>query len=72
MRSARIDDALIVATRYEEVQSARVSIRQRITRGDAAIATAEVQAACIDLTGRPRRAPTALMARLQPYLSGPS
>jgi acyl-CoA thioester hydrolase len=72
VRSARIDDALIVTTRYEEVQGARVSIRQGIARGDEVIATAEVQAACIDLTGRPRRAPPALMARLQPYLSGPS
>jgi acyl-CoA thioester hydrolase len=72
VRPARIDDALIVATAYDRVRGARFAIRQRIGRGEETIATAAVEAACIELNGRPRRAPPGLMARLQPYLSPPS
>ncbi|TGY90256.1 tol-pal system-associated acyl-CoA thioesterase [Marinicauda algicola] len=65
---ARIDDALTVETRFLEARGARMAIAQRILRGDDLIATAEVEAACIDLDGRPRRLPKsvsqALAARL--------
>lgn len=65
---ARIDDALTVETRFVEARGARMAIAQRILRGDDLIATAEVEAACIDLDGRPRRLPKsvsqALSARL--------
>jgi len=43
-------------------------IRQRITRGEELIATAEVEAACIDLASRPRRPPAGLVAQLTPLL----
>ena len=66
--AARIDDALVVRTTYDTVRGPRLSIRQTITRGEAIIATAEVEAACITLAGRPRRAPPDLVEKLTPLL----
>jgi acyl-CoA thioester hydrolase len=68
-RAARIDDALQVRTRYEAVRGPRLFIRQRILRGEALVAEAEVEAACIDLTGRARRPPGDLVAALKPYFA---
>ena len=67
-RPARIDDALLVRTTYDALSGPRLAIAQRITRGDALIASARVQAACIDLKGRPKRPSTHLHERLRPYL----
>ncbi|OYX34010.1 MAG: tol-pal system-associated acyl-CoA thioesterase [Caulobacterales bacterium 32-69-10] len=67
-RPARIDDALTVVTTYDAVRGARFTINQRLNRGDEAIAAAQVAVASIDLSGRPRRPPGELMARLQPFL----
>ena len=67
-RAARIDDALLVRTTYDAIRGPRLFIRQRITRDEALIATAEVEAACIDLAGRPRRPPQGLVAQLTPLL----
>jgi acyl-CoA thioester hydrolase len=68
-RAARIDDALQVRTRYEAVRGPRLFIRQRILRGDDLVAGAEVEAACIDLSGRARRPPADLVAALKPYFA---
>jgi acyl-CoA thioester hydrolase len=67
-RAARIDDALLVRTTYDAIKGPRLIIRQRITRGEELIATADVEAACIDLAGRPRRPPAGLVAHLSPLL----
>ena len=67
-RAARIDDALLVRTTYDAIKGPRLFIRQRITRGEELIATAEVEAACIDMAGRPRRPPAGLVAQLTPLL----
>jgi acyl-CoA thioester hydrolase len=56
-RAARIDDALLVRTTYDRVRGPRLLIGQTITRGEEVIAAAQVQAACIDLQGRPRKPP---------------
>ncbi len=61
--SARIDDLLTVVTRFGEVRGARMLIGQEITRGEAVIATADVEAACMNLDGRPRRLPAEIVAR---------
>jgi acyl-CoA thioester hydrolase len=66
-RAARIDDALAVRTRYEAVRGPRLFIRQRMMRGEELLAEAEVEAACIDLSGRARRPPQDLVAALQPF-----
>ena len=70
-RPARIDDALTVVTTYERLQGARLDARQRIVRGPDLLAEARVLAACIDLSGRPRRPPPDLVARVRPYLPTP-
>lgn len=67
-RAARIDDALVVRTTYDTIKGPRLFIRQRITRGEEAIAEAEVEAACISLDGRPRRPPAHLVERLRARL----
>ena len=71
--AARIDDALIVRTLYETVRGPRLTIRQRIERDGQVLCGAEVQAAVIDLNGRPRRPPPALIAAVTPWLApGPA
>ena len=54
---ARIDDALIVETVFQAVKGARMVIAQRILRGEEVLITADVEAVCIDMDGRPRRLP---------------
>jgi acyl-CoA thioester hydrolase len=68
-RAARIDDALEVRTRYEAARGPRLFVRQRILRAESLIAEAEVEAACIDLAGRPRRPPKELVAALRPFFA---
>jgi acyl-CoA thioester hydrolase len=67
-KGARIDDALIVRTTYDTVRGPRLYISQAIERDGEVLATAEVEAACIDLNGRARRPPATLTERLKPWL----
>lgn len=66
--SARIDDVLSVVTTYDTFKGARLFVSQRIERDGQTILTADSEAACIDLNGRPRRAPKPMMDKLRPYL----
>ena len=68
-RPARIDDALVVITRYEAFSGPRVSILQRIERGGELLVSAEVDCAVITMGGRPRRPPASLAKALGPYLA---
>jgi acyl-CoA thioester hydrolase len=68
--SARIDDVLSVVTTYDHFQGARLLVSQSIERDGQVILTADSEAACIDLTGRPRRAPKEMIEKLRPYLVG--
>ncbi|MFN3537923.1 MAG: YbgC/FadM family acyl-CoA thioesterase [Brevundimonas sp.] len=68
LKAARIDDALVVRTTYDTLRGPRLTIRQTIERGGEVLCRAEVEAAVIDLTGRPRRAPTTLIAAVTPWL----
>jgi acyl-CoA thioester hydrolase len=68
LKAARIDDALIVRTTYDTLRGPRLTIRQTIERGGEVLCRAEVEAAVIDLTGRPRRAPATLIAAVTPWL----
>ena len=70
-KAARIDDALIVRTEYQRVQKARLHVRQTLMRGLDVIAEAVEEIACIDLGGRPRRPPTALMDGLRRWFREP-
>ena len=67
-RPARIDDALVVHTAYDSFVGARLLVSQSIWRGEECLLTAESEAACIDLTGRPRRAPKEMIGKLAPFL----
>jgi acyl-CoA thioester hydrolase len=66
-RAARIDDALVVRTRFTGVRGPRLLIRQRILREAEPVAEAEVEAVCIDPAGRARRPPADLTAALAAY-----
>lgn len=55
--AARIDDALVVETIYRPSKGARLMMDQRLLRGEETIARVNVQAVCIDLSGRVKRAP---------------
>ncbi len=70
-RAARIDDALLVRTTYDTAKGPRLFISQRITRGEEVIATAQVEAACIDLKGRARKPPPGLAEALKPLFAPP-
>ena len=65
-RAARIDDALLVRTTYDSAKGPRLFISQRIMRGEELVAKAAVQAACIDMAGRPRKPPPELVETLKP------
>ena len=69
LKPARIDDALVVRTAYEAVKGPRLIIRQSIMRGEQTLCEADVEAACIDLNGRPRRPPRAMAEALGPWLA---
>lgn len=62
---AKVDDQLEVRTRFVAVKGARMMLSQEIWRGDDLLATAEVEAACMAVGGRPRRLPKEIIAQLQ-------
>ena len=58
---ARIDDLLDVYTAITGAKGARFFFSQEIRREEELLCTAEVEAACMSLEGRPRRLPKELM-----------
>lgn len=70
LKPARIDDALMIETRFLAAKGARLVIRQRVMCAGEVLVTADVEAACIDLEGRPRRLPKTLLERVQRYVTG--
>lgn len=68
-RAARIDDALLVRTTYDSARGPRLFIGQNIFRGEDLICRAQVEAACIDLAGRPRKPPAGMLEQLRPYFA---
>lgn len=66
---ARLDDALIVETKVTEVRAAAVSIHQRVIRGAILLAEADVVAALVAPSGRPRRQPRAWIERFNSLLA---
>ncbi len=55
--SAKLDDALVVASEVAQVRAAACVIHQRVMRGDELLADARVTAAFITPDGRPKRQP---------------
>ncbi|MDZ4379709.1 MAG: YbgC/FadM family acyl-CoA thioesterase [Parvibaculum sp.] len=68
-RMARIDDALAVRTTYDSARGPRLFISQRIIRGEELVCQAVVEAACIDLQGRPRKPPPGMLDTLRPLFA---
>jgi len=68
-RAARIDDALTVRTTYDSARGPRLFISQKILRGEELICQAKVEAACIDLAGRPRKPPPGMLDALSPFFA---
>lgn len=69
LKPARIDDALVVCTRYEAVKGPRLMISQTITRGTDALCRADVEVVCIHMDGRARRPTKQLLAKVGPWLA---
>lgn len=67
LRPAKVDDALTVRTVFQSAKGARMIVGQRILRGEEVLAAARVDVALINLDGRPRKLPPALVARLSPW-----
>ena len=68
VRPAKVDDALLVRTRFVSLRGARMHVAQSIERDGALLASAEVEAALIGLDGRPRRFSGPLLERLSAFL----
>ena len=58
---AKIDDLLDVYTIGRDAKGARFFFSQEIKRGEEVLCTAEVEAACMNMEGRPRRLPKELI-----------
>ena len=56
-RPAKLDDALLVVSRVQDVRAASCVIHQRVMRGDEVLTDAEVTAAFLSPEGKPRRQP---------------
>ena len=69
LKPARIDDALVVRTVYEQVKGVRLIIRQSGERDGEVLCRADVVAVCIHLDGRPRRPTKRLVELITPWLS---
>lgn len=68
LKPARIDDALVVRTRYQRIKGPRLIISQTVERGTEVLCRAEVVAVCIHMDGRPRRPGRALVEAVTPWL----
>lgn len=68
LKAARIDDALLVRSRFSGLKGPRIHIAQRLERDGEALVAAAVEVCCIDRTGRPMRPPALLLERLKPFL----
>jgi acyl-CoA thioester hydrolase len=69
-RPARLDDALVVASRVARMRAASVAIHQRVMRGNELLVSAEVTVALVGRDGRPRRQPPAWRAAFAPFTTG--
>ena len=68
-RPARIDDLLLVRTRYTELAGARLVGEQEICKGGDVLCTARIEAAVITMEGRPRRIPRDIVEKMTPFMT---
>ena len=67
-KPARLDDNLEIHTRYRTMSGARLTGEQWVRRDGVDLVTAKVEAAIITMTGKPRRIPEDVRARLEAYV----
>lgn len=65
---ARLGDELVVVSRLLRLRAAAVDIHQRVMRGGSIVAEADVEAAFVAPSGRPRRQPSEWMAAFEPLV----
>ncbi|WP_417488604.1 YbgC/FadM family acyl-CoA thioesterase [Maricaulis sp.] len=68
VRAAKVDDALVVETIYRPQQGARLMLDQVLRRDGEIIATAAVQAVCMDPSGCAKRPPKSMAQAWLPYV----
>lgn len=69
-RPARLDDALVVASRLVAIRAAACVIHQRVIRDAETLTEARVTAAFVDPAGRPRRQPRAWVETFRTLVVG--
>lgn len=67
---ARFDELVEVRTRITALRGASATMAQEVMRAGTPLLRAEVQVACMDAAGRPRRLPADVRARLGAALEG--
>jgi acyl-CoA thioester hydrolase len=67
-RAARIDDLLLIRSRYMGAKGARILFEQSALKGDDLVASANVTAVMIHADGRPRRPIPDVVAQLEPFI----
>lgn len=65
---ARLDDALCVVSRVMRVRAASVDIHQRVMRNGELLTQADVEAAFVSPSGRPRRQPARWVEAFMPLV----
>ena len=66
-RAAKLDDALVIASKVRRLGAARCVIQQTVSRGAEIMAEAEVTAAFVTPEGRPRRQPLPFVEALKSF-----
>lgn len=64
----RIDDVVMIRSRFLSAKGARMMIEQVMQRGEDVVASAELEIAMINLDGRPRKITPDFLAKLAAYL----
>ena len=67
-KPARLDDALEIHTRYRTLTGARLTGEQWVKCKGVDLVTAKIEAALITMTGKPRRIPEDVKAKLKAFL----
>jgi acyl-CoA thioester hydrolase len=70
LKSARLNDDLVIASTLETIRAASVIIHQRVMRGPDILTDARVTAAYMTLDGRPKRQPAEWIERFQAINEG--
>lgn len=69
LKPARLDDTLMVKSRYTKLTAARIFGLQSVWRGEEELIRAKIEAACINLDGKARRIPGYVRDLMSPHIS---